>query len=376
MSGFFISYRRSDTSEEAHRLYEWLRSSFQQTDVFIDIDRIDPGADFGEVIDEKVGFCDAVIAVIGRGWLTATDQGGQRRLDDPDDWVRLEIGSALRRGIPVVPVLVDGAVLPAAHELPKPLAGLAKLQATILDGDLARRELGRLRSALERMSSPPHAAGLWLSVLTRGHRALDPLDLNTPEMVWRSLRFLFFMILLSDLLRLPFIAEAAGLTNPLAFAAYVAGNTIEWLGAGIVLHAFMRLFGGRGTLAKSTSAYCIMSAYVPLVAVAQCSAWGLHVTVFGASEGDLAAGLGILQQTMAEMSRFDVLRLFFSFAAATTLWVFLVREVLGAFRTLHRIGRVRCALAAGTALLGYLLFLRLFYEPFIAQVYSGFAPAV
>ncbi len=226
------------------------------------------------------------------------------------------------------------------------------------------------------MSSPPHAAGLWLSVLTRGHRALDPLDLNTPEMVWRSLRFLFFMILLSDLLRLPFIAEAAGLTNPLAFAAYVAGNTIEWLGAGIVLHAFMRLFGGRGTLAKSTSAYCIMSAYVPLVAVAQFPAWGLHVTVFGASEGDLAAGLGILQQTMAEMSRFDVLRLFFSFAAATTLWVFLVREVLGAFRTLHRIGRVRCALAAGTALLGYLLFLRLFYEPFIAQVYSGFAPAV
>ncbi|MGH7304772.1 MAG: toll/interleukin-1 receptor domain-containing protein, partial [Candidatus Rokuibacteriota bacterium] len=90
MSGIFISYRRDDSAAIARRLYELLRARFGLTSVFIDVETIEAGADFAEVIDAKVGFCDGFVAVIGKAWSTAVDTEGRRRLDDPEDWVRLE----------------------------------------------------------------------------------------------------------------------------------------------------------------------------------------------------------------------------------------------------------------------------------------------
>src|SRR3954454_3717472 len=104
----FISYRRTDAAGHAGRLYDRLVDRFGQASVFKDLDSMEPGADFVEVIQETVARCDALIAVIGRDW-TAAEQGGSRRLDDPEDWVRLEIANALTRKIRVVPVLVAGA---------------------------------------------------------------------------------------------------------------------------------------------------------------------------------------------------------------------------------------------------------------------------
>jgi hypothetical protein len=105
----FISYRREDSSGWAGRLYDRLSQRFGGDNVFMDIDTIDPGLDFVEVIQQAVGSCDVLVALIGRHWLTSTDEQGQRRLENPEDFVRLEITAALERNIRVIPALLQGA---------------------------------------------------------------------------------------------------------------------------------------------------------------------------------------------------------------------------------------------------------------------------
>src|SRR5437868_8786600 len=100
----FISYRRSDCAGHAGRLYDQLSEHFGEHNVFMDVDRIGPGADFVSVIKKSVISCDVLLAVIGRRWLSA--DGSTNRLADPDDFVRLEIVSALRQGIFIIPVLM------------------------------------------------------------------------------------------------------------------------------------------------------------------------------------------------------------------------------------------------------------------------------
>src|SRR5215469_14357730 len=110
--GVFISYRREESSYAAGRLADRLTGRFGAEQVFIDVETIEPGVDFAEAISRAVGACVVLVAVIGPGWLAAADKRGGRRLDDPDDLVRLEIGTALVRGVRVIPVLVEGAVMP------------------------------------------------------------------------------------------------------------------------------------------------------------------------------------------------------------------------------------------------------------------------
>src|SRR3954470_3204132 len=118
----FISYRRSDAAGHAGRLYDRLVDRFGQASVFKDLDSIEPGADFVEIIQETVARCDALIAVIGRGWIARG--AGVGRLSAPQDWVRVEIPSALKRRIRVIPVLVERATMPSAEHLPEDLQSL------------------------------------------------------------------------------------------------------------------------------------------------------------------------------------------------------------------------------------------------------------
>src|SRR5215472_941437 len=110
--GIFVSYRRRESRDFAGRLYDRLAGRFGESQVFIDVDTIEPGVDFAEEISRAVAACEVLVAVIGPAWLTVTDGRGQRRLDDPDDIVRLEIGAALSRDVRVIPILVEGAVMP------------------------------------------------------------------------------------------------------------------------------------------------------------------------------------------------------------------------------------------------------------------------
>jgi len=118
MPGVFISYRREDSAAYAGRLYDHLAARFGADRVFMDIDTIRPGDDFVKVISDKVAACEVLIAVIGKRWLTTPDPRGRRRLEDPNDYVRLEIVSELQRNARVIPALVDGAQMPPAGRAP------------------------------------------------------------------------------------------------------------------------------------------------------------------------------------------------------------------------------------------------------------------
>ncbi|MFZ5911217.1 MAG: SUMF1/EgtB/PvdO family nonheme iron enzyme [Chloroflexota bacterium] len=125
----FISYRRVDSGGYAGRIYDRLAARFGEDAVFMDVDDIPAGLDFVEVLQNAVQSCDALAALIGRNWLDARDEAGGRRLDNPEDFVRVEIAAALERGIRVIPVLVDGAPMPRASDLPENLKPLARRNA-------------------------------------------------------------------------------------------------------------------------------------------------------------------------------------------------------------------------------------------------------
>jgi hypothetical protein len=155
----FISYRREDSDYPVGWLFDRLVAHFGEGQVFKDIDTIQPGDNFGEKIRAAVASCDVLLALIGDRWLTATGHDGQRRLDHPDDLVRLEIRAALRRNIRVIPVLVGDVRMPSASELPSDLAELAERQALELsaarfDADTDKL-LGVLDQALSEAAATP-----------------------------------------------------------------------------------------------------------------------------------------------------------------------------------------------------------------------------
>ena len=146
----FMSYRREDTAFPAGWLYDRLASHFGRDQVFKDVDSIELGDDFVDVITAAVGSCDVLLALIGDRWLAITDSGGQRRLDNPDDFVRLEIEAALTRNVRVIPILVEGARMPGAKELPESLAKLTRRQALELSPNRFNIDTQRLLTVLDR----------------------------------------------------------------------------------------------------------------------------------------------------------------------------------------------------------------------------------
>ena len=146
----FISYRREDTAYPAGWLFDRLTEHFDSGEVFKDVDSIELGDDFVEEISAAVGSCDVLLALIGEQWLTITDQQGVRRLDDPGDFVRIEIEAALSRNVRVIPILVDGATMPGANDVPPSLAGLSRRQALELSPSRFDFDSGRLLTVLDK----------------------------------------------------------------------------------------------------------------------------------------------------------------------------------------------------------------------------------
>ncbi len=147
--GVFISYRREDSAFAASYLYDRLSEKFGARSVFKDVEAILPGDDFVREITDAVTSCDCLVAVIGPRWLAATDDNGRRRIDRPDDYVRLEIEAALQRAIRVIPVCTDGARMPESHELPPGLQGLARRNALVVTATSVRSDVARLIEAVE-----------------------------------------------------------------------------------------------------------------------------------------------------------------------------------------------------------------------------------
>lgn len=125
----FINYRRDDSGAAAGRLYDRFVQHFDRDKVFMDVDGLAPGVDFVKTLEGQLANCSACIAVIGPHWTSIKGPDGTRRLDNPADYVRIELEAALGRDIPVVPVLVDGAEMPRASDVPASLAKLLRRQA-------------------------------------------------------------------------------------------------------------------------------------------------------------------------------------------------------------------------------------------------------
>ena len=174
MDPVFISYRRGDSEGQARALSKALEEHVGKGSVFMDVDSIALGRDFRQVLRERLDTCGLMLVLIGPNWLDAKDPEGERRLDKPDDYVRMEIAAALKRDIPLTPVLLQGASIPAQQRLPKDLKDLVFRNAFELsharwDSDVAEmvKRLGLARSASPKASPPAvKAYGLGLLALT------------------------------------------------------------------------------------------------------------------------------------------------------------------------------------------------------------------
>ncbi len=144
----FINYRRADTKWAAARLFDDLGRRFGPDRLYMDVDSIPAGADFVTHLSEHVDRCAAVLVLIGREWLTLETPGGQRRIDDPSDFVTFEITRALERGIPVVPVLVDGATMPEAEEMPEAIRPLCRRQAVRIGHESYRGDFDQIAASI------------------------------------------------------------------------------------------------------------------------------------------------------------------------------------------------------------------------------------
>jgi tetratricopeptide (TPR) repeat protein len=149
----------------------------------MDVDTIEPGVDFAAAIAREVASCDVLIALIGPTWSTIADTRGRRKLDDPDDFVVLEIRTALEREIRVIPVLVDGAVMPDRCDLPEGLQSLARRNAVRLDHETFRIDVVPLLDAVEQIPPihAPKAAEPTVGIDTRATG--QPTDTEHPDQV-------------------------------------------------------------------------------------------------------------------------------------------------------------------------------------------------
>jgi hypothetical protein len=159
----FISYRRDESAGYAGRIADSFEEYFGEDKVFRDIDSLEPGLDFAEAIERSLESSEVLVAVIGKNWLSATDAAGRKRLENPDDFVRVDIATALKRNMRVIPVLVQGASMPGTDELPEDSVPLTRRNAFELHDSSWGDDVGRLISALERhIHQFPTRRNCWL----------------------------------------------------------------------------------------------------------------------------------------------------------------------------------------------------------------------
>jgi hypothetical protein len=150
----FLSYRRDDSAGHVGRLYDALSARFGSQRIFVDIDHISPGQDFVQVVDDAVGRCAVLLVVMGKRWA-GTGRVGKRRIDDPGDFVRLEVVGGLRRsGLRMIPVLVGGAKMLGPTELPEDLRELSRRNAFDLSDTRWKEDVARLTTELDRVMGP------------------------------------------------------------------------------------------------------------------------------------------------------------------------------------------------------------------------------
>jgi TIR domain len=303
----FISYRRDDNKYQALRIFD----AFQKTDVraFYDTDSIPLGRDFRKVIMAQVQECDVLLALVGRNWAECLDpKTGLRRLENPDDFVRIEIGTALNRGIPVVPVILDDAPIPGTHQLPKELSNLFDMQAEFIsfrtfDDDVKRLitklkikstqklEPSKPTSALQ-TGDPPlgvasvladipqpslatptkiswwvqRQAAIWFSVLKNPREFVAGTDIDSQQALGNSIQFLFFIVVCSIVIKWPrdlFIGHLS-IFNPTYYFMQTVLLFLQMLIFSFAVHFSAKAMGGRGSVSRTMTSMFYAAGLFPI----------------------------------------------------------------------------------------------------------------
>jgi TIR domain len=181
----FISYRRADSAGYSGRVMDRLDRELGRDLVFMDVDAIPLGTNFSKVLHEEVAKCGVLLAVIGPNWLDALDEHGNHRLNNPNDFVRIEIAAALQRSIPVIPILLDGARIPKADELPEDLKELALRNGMEVRHASFQDDMNRLIRGLKE-DGVSLAGGDTSEFPTKTHAAQR--DLKVTHGLWEFLR--------------------------------------------------------------------------------------------------------------------------------------------------------------------------------------------
>ncbi|MBN3583245.1 toll/interleukin-1 receptor domain-containing protein [Algoriphagus aestuarii] len=150
----FVSYRRQDASGEAGRLVDYLQEIYGDESVFLDVETIEAGLDFVQAIDKALNSCKILIAIIGPHWVNIQDPEGKPRLFHEGDFIRIEISAALKRDIRVIPVLVNGAIMPSPEQLPEDLQALTRRHAHELSSSRWKYDCDQLVLVLNKIIEP------------------------------------------------------------------------------------------------------------------------------------------------------------------------------------------------------------------------------
>lgn len=196
----FLSYRREDTSGYAGRLFDHIKNHFGKDRVFMDISNIEPGVDFVDSIEKALSSCDAFLVLIGSNWLDCRDASGERRIDNPDDFIRIETSTALKRGVRVFPILVKGAKMPSLKDLPEDMAALARRNAHELSDQRWEYDCNKLIMILESIIGTPEDKLLVQPVQPRPNATgeQDEKKMNTKVFVSLGLSALVLLTLLTE----------------------------------------------------------------------------------------------------------------------------------------------------------------------------------
>jgi hypothetical protein len=153
MARIFMSYRRSDSISITGRIYDRFVETFGEDNVFKDVDDIPLGSDFREIVKDSIESCDAVLVIIGSTWCDVMDDEGRKRLDNPTDFVRIEVETALQSKKMVVPILVTGATMPHEEDIPSNLRDLLfRNAATVRDDPDFNRDVARLTEQVRKLT--------------------------------------------------------------------------------------------------------------------------------------------------------------------------------------------------------------------------------
>ena len=173
MSKLFISYRRDDSAGYARAIHSRLVQHFSKDQVFMDVDTVEPGADFVQAIQKAVGECDVLVALIGKRWA-GRESSGISRLDNEKDYVRLEVSMALARDVRVIPVLVDGMTMPNEDSLPSPLQPITRRNAIEVSNTRFHYDVDQLITAVRKILDTTGPKEPEMMVIPPGTEVYEP----------------------------------------------------------------------------------------------------------------------------------------------------------------------------------------------------------